>query len=182
MTGKKDRLKDVTKALQDNWELLDRLEQEEAAAKQERARLIGQAFDLGADYLRVMACTGLPRVSVWRIRKAIQDGQQDQKEENAQSSWDYTVHGRKHRTAVPQEILEETLRDDYLGRLEALAGDDDSLLALDFDSQDLGPAQARLRDAIHRLAVTAGQATTPTVTSDDLDLTLTRHQDQPVID
>lgn len=139
-------------------------------AGERRDDLIVQAFDLGASYTEVMACTGLSRPTVYRIRRRA-----EHKNPGREAAWDFTIPGHYSKTDVPQSILEDTLQDGLIGLLDDVA-DDDSQLGKDFSSPDLTDEQKAIRDAIHDLATRAAVSKTDIVASTALGITLTRHQ------
>lgn len=152
--------------LLDSSEDIDKAKQ----AGKRRDDLIVQAFDLGASYTEVMACTGLSRPTVYRIRRRA-----EHKNPGREAAWDFTIPGHYSKTDVPQSILEDTLQDGLIGLLDDVA-DDDSQLGKDFASPDLTDEQKAIRDAIHDLATRAAVSKTDIVASTALGITLTRHQ------
>lgn len=159
-------LKEARMMLLDASEDIDKAKQ----AEKRRDELIVQAFDLGASYTEVMACTGLSRPTVYRIRRRA-----EHKNPGREAAWDFTIPGHYSKTDVPQSILEDTLQDGLIGLLDDVT-DDDSQLGKDFTSPDLTDEQKAIRDAIHDLAARAAVSKTDIVASTALGITLTRHQ------
>lgn len=159
-------LEEARTMLLESWQDIDKGKQ----AEKRRDELIVQAFDLGASYTEVMACTGLSRPTVYRIRKRA-----EHEAPSEEAAWDFTIPGHYSKTNVPQSILEDTLQDGLIGLLDDVT-DDDSQLGKDFSSPDLTDEQKAIRDAIHDLAARAAVSKTNIVASTALGITLTRHQ------